>query len=301
MFGFNNAKYILNIIKSYLLTNVFNERNTEPTVIKKTNQFITFKFGDIQLLDIKNFLRGSTSLDSFLKKYKTSETKRFFPYDWFDHRDKMQNKELPPYDAFSSKLRSSNPLEAEYMDYVKLLKSGLTTQQAVVKLKLTKPPLTGIEKYEYLQQIWKQEQMSSFKDFLRWYNNKHVVINLEAMQKKIASYHDKNIDLLNLGCTLPNLAKFCLHKSTDAKSYPFTEGDKDILGKIRKDVVDGTCIVFTRKAVVDETFIRKSTNLCKSIVGIDASQLYPFSMCQPMPTGIFTRWDCVLSMTLYEL
>ena len=45
------------------------------------------------------------------------------------------------------------------------------------------------------------------------------------------------------------------------------------------------------EAVVDETFKRKSSNLCKSIVGIDASQLYPYSMCQPMPTGLYTRWE----------
>ena len=38
-------------------------------------------------------------------------------------------------------------------------------------------------------------------------------------------------------------------------------------------------------------FIRKSANICKSIVGIDASQLYPYSMCQPMPTGLYTLWD----------
>ena len=37
----------------------------------------------------------------------------------------------------------------------------------------------------------------------------------------------------------------------------------------------GPSIVFTRKAVVDETFIRDSSNIFKSIVGIDASQLYP--------------------------
>ena len=61
--------------------------------------------------------------------------------------------------------------------------------------------------------------------------------------------------------------------------------------KVRDDVVGGPSIVFTRKAVVDETFIRKSTNICNSIVGIDASQLYPYSMCQPMPTGLYTRWD----------
>ena len=107
----------------------------------------------------------------------------------------------------------------------------------------------------------------------------------------IAFYHDKDIDMLKLGCTLPNLANICLHKSTDAKIYPFTEGDKDLLEKIREDVVGGLSIVFTGKAVVDETFIQKSTNLCKSIVGIDASQLYPYSMGQLMPTGLYTRWD----------
>ena len=133
--------------------------------------------------------------------------------------------------------------------------------------------------------------MSSFKDFLRWYNNKDVVPTLKAMRKMIAFYHDKDIDLLKLGCTLPNLANTCLHKSTDANFYPFTERDKDLLEKIRGDVVGGPTIVFTRKAVVDETFNLKSANVCKSIVGIDASQVYPYSMCQPMPTGLYTRWD----------
>ena len=51
----------------------------------------------------------------------------------------------------------------------------------------------------------------------------------------------------------------------------------------------GSSIVFTRKAVVDETYIRKASNVCKSVVGIDVSQLYPFSMCQDMPPGMYTR------------
>ena len=95
------------------------------------------------------------------------------------------------------------------------------------------------------------------------------------MQKTIEFFHNKGIDMLNFGCTLPNLAKICLHKSTDSKIHPFTELDKSLLRKIREDMVGGPSIVFTRKAVVDETFTRKSLNLCKSIVGIDASQLYP--------------------------
>ena len=52
-----------------------------------------------------------------------------------------------------------------------------------------------------------------------------------------------------------------------------------------------TSTIFTRKAVVVETFSRKSTNLCQSVVGIDASQLYPYSMCRPMPIGLYSRWD----------
>ena len=79
VFGFNSAKKDLKLIKSYLLPILVNERDNEPTVIKKANQFISFKFGDIQLLDIMNPLGGATSFDSFLKAYKTTETKRFFP------------------------------------------------------------------------------------------------------------------------------------------------------------------------------------------------------------------------------
>ena len=77
--------------------------------------------------------------------------------------------------------------------------------------------------------------------------------------------------MLKLGCTHPNLANICLHNSTSAKSSPFTETDKNLLQKIREDMVGGPSIVFTRKTVVDETFFRNSRNICKSIVGIDAS------------------------------
>ena len=64
-----------------------------------------FKAGDVQLLDTMNFLGGATSLDSFLKAYKTSETKIFFPYEWFDCPQKKNNNSvLPPYDAVFSKL-----------------------------------------------------------------------------------------------------------------------------------------------------------------------------------------------------
>jgi len=115
--------------------------------------------------------------------------------------------------------------------------------------------------------------MQSFKDFLRWYNNKDVVPTLEAMKKMIEFYHSKRIDMLKLGSTLPNLVNVYLLSSTNVKFYPFPEEDKDLLEKIREDKVGGPSIVSTRKAVEGQRRIRSSSNTCKSIVGIDASQL----------------------------
>ena len=216
---------------------------------------------------------------------------RFFPLWMVWWRQKLQNTKLYPYDTFFSELRSCNPLEVDHTEYVNLLTNGMTADQVVTKLKLPKPPPTGIESYKYLQKIWKQEQMSTFRGSLPWFNQKDVVPSLEKMQKIIAFYNGKNIDMLKLGCIFPSLAYAFLPKSTDANFYPFTEKDKDWLDKIREEVFGGPDIVFTRKAVVDETFFRESVNICKSMVGIDARQFYPYSMCQHMPTGLYTRWD----------
>ena len=105
------------------------------------------------------------------------------------------------------------------------------------------------------------------------------------------SCHKKGIDMIQLGCTLPNLANICLHKSTSAKFHSFRESNKDLQEKIRWDMVRGPSIVFNGVAVVDETLIRMSANSCKSIVGIDASQLYPNSMCQLIATGLYTSFE----------
>ena len=70
--------------------------------------------------------------------------------------------------------------------------------------------------------------------------------------------------------------------------------------KIREGMTGGPSIAFTRKAVVDETYIKNSSNVCKSIVEIDASQFYPFSMCQDMPTGLYTRWEFDANMQKFK-
>ena len=62
------------------------------------------------------------------------------------------------------------------------------------------------------------------------------------------------------------LANICLHCSTGANFYPCAESDKDLISILREDMVGGPSKMFARKAVVDETHIRKSTNICQSFV-----------------------------------
>ena len=138
VFGFNGAKYEIKLIKSYLLSILINGRNMEPTVIKEANQSVSFRFGDVQLLDFMDFLGGATSRHSLLKAYKTAETKGFFPFERSNRPQKMKNSELPPYDAFFSKFRNVNPLD--YSDYQNLPSSRLKFEEALSKMNLSKQP-----------------------------------------------------------------------------------------------------------------------------------------------------------------
>ena len=89
VFGFNNARYDIQPSKRNLPAILVNERDTEHNVLKKSSQFAFFKCGNIQLLEILNFLEGATNLDSKTEAYKTSEIKRFLAYEWFNQLDKV--------------------------------------------------------------------------------------------------------------------------------------------------------------------------------------------------------------------
>ena len=93
--------------------------------------------------DISIGLRGATSLDSFLKAYKSSETKKFFPYEWFDSADKLDNQKLPPCEAFISKRRNNNAHDKDFKDYQNSGSIELDEQQILKKLQVKTVPASG--------------------------------------------------------------------------------------------------------------------------------------------------------------
>ena len=104
----------------------------------------------MQFVDIMKFLSAAISLDSFSKAYKTSETKRFFPYEWFDSPGKFTYPALPPYNEFFGRLRNCNPLDKAYSDYESFVNSGCSSEETLNKLRVPSFLPTGQENYAYL-------------------------------------------------------------------------------------------------------------------------------------------------------
>ena len=95
------------------------------------------------MLDVLDFLGGATTLESFLKAYKTSATKSFFPYERFGDPEKLNNTQLPPYETFFSKLRNNSPPEKNYSDIQSLIDGGFSSKKALALLKLKQPLASG--------------------------------------------------------------------------------------------------------------------------------------------------------------
>lgn len=122
--------------------------------IKCSHNFMCLKTTHLRFLDVTNFLAPGFSYDMFLKAYECPQTKGIFPYEWMDSLDKLQHPSLLPHEAFYSSLSNSNISE---------------------------------EDYPYCQQVWSDNNMETFRDFLIWYNNLNVQPFCDALEKLCAS------------------------------------------------------------------------------------------------------------------
>jgi hypothetical protein len=171
--GFNSQRYDLNVIKGALMKRLEMEEDPVGFVVKKTDALTCVKTTCLKFVDICNFIAPGFSYSDYLRAYGVEETKGFFPYEWLDTLDKLDYKELPCREAFSSKLKRTELSEKDY---------------------------------ETVKNVWQKEKMSSVRDLLVWYNNLDVKPFLEALEKQSAIYKEKGIDMLKDGISLPGLA-----------------------------------------------------------------------------------------------
>ena len=97
-------------------------------------------------------------------------------------------------------------MEEEYIAFLKLLDQGKSEQEALQTLRLTTKPKTGPENYQWLQQLWTENQWSTFADFLKWYNNLDVMPLIQATENMNQFYKNIRIDFIHQAISIPGVA-----------------------------------------------------------------------------------------------
>ena len=149
-----------------------------------------------------NYVAPGFSYDQFLRAYECEQTKGFFPYEWIDKLDKLKETPLPPHAAFYSSLKNTNITEQEY---------------------------------EYCQQVWEENNMQTFEDFIVWYNNLDVVPFIEAVEKMSQFWRERKIDMFKDGISVPGLTLKYLFSYLSPQTYfsLFDQANSDLYQLIK--------------------------------------------------------------------
>jgi G:T-mismatch repair DNA endonuclease (very short patch repair protein) len=266
--GFNSGRYDINLIKGRVLEYMQMEKCKNKFVVKRNNSYSCISNGDMKILDVTNFLSPGISYAQFLKAFDVVERKGFFPYEYFTDVSKLKEKHLPPLGpAWWSSLKRKC-----------LLDDGIHSIK---------------ENYQWLQRVWVEEGMTSFQDFLRWYNNLDVYPFIEALTRLSAFYFKKGIDIFKESISLPGISRKMIFNAAREENDYFALIDKkneDLYHIINDNIVGGPSIIFNRFHKKNETFIRNNNEFpCKKICGWDANALYLWAIGQKMPAGDFVR------------
>ena len=253
--GFNSGKYDLNMIKRSFVPLLI---SNNAAVIKRQNTYMYLYTDKLKFVDICNYLAPGYSYDKYLKAYGCELQKGHFPYEYMDGIGKLEDRALPPQAAFYSQLKSEEISDADY----------------------ARCPA-----------VWHDNQMTTMRDYLIWYNNRDVTPFLEAISKQFAVYRDRGIDMFKDGISVPGLTLLYLFKDLPSKTYftIFNQTNRDLHKLVKDNIVGGPAIIFHRYHEKDVTKIRGGSELCRKIVGYDANALYLWAIMQDMPAGWYTR------------
>ena len=216
--NFNGAMYDINLNKKHgLLSLMASDGGGIEFAAKKANRYMSIGTARIKMLDITNYLPPGWSYEQYVKAYECKLAKGFYPYEWCDHENKLLETQLPPVEAFYSKLKSANTLGND----------DATIQK----------------NYEMLQQVWRGSGMKNMRDFLEWYNNLDVIPFVEAVDKQKAFYIEHELDMFKDAVSIPGLAEKIMFRearlSAEAKGRPEKHKYAKISPELIQKRIDG--------------------------------------------------------------
>ena len=250
-------------------------------VIKRGNRYVSIANNFYNFLDLCQYLPPATSYDKFLKAYGIEVGKQYFCYEWLDHYDKL-NEQLPPYpgEAWYSSLKDKDILDEEHNQFIASGANGT-------------PPLTGQQKYEMIQQQWRDNGWSTMRDLLIYYNNADVFPFVQALNIMLAEYFRQGLDIFKIAVSIPGVSRYKMmqYATKSNTMFPlFNQADRDLFFLFKSQICAGASLIITRLAQKGVTPIKAgSDKLVQSCIGLDANALYCAQQALDMPSFAYVR------------
>ena len=182
--------------------------------------------------------------------------KGVFPYDYITSPLKFEETVLPPKESFYSKLQGTDISEDDYNHACK---------------------------------VWQELEMTTLGEYSDFYVKLDVTLLCDIMEKfRDTSFVSYGLDPLH-SYTSPGLSYQAMLKKTKCKLQLLM--DIDMINLIECNVRGGLTQCVTRHVVANNKYLTDfdATKPSNYLTYLDANQLYPYAMSQPMPYGDF-QW-----------
>ena len=252
-----------------------NSKLLEVAALKRGSKYLSVALGNVVFKDALNF-SAPCSLDKYLKQWGAKLTKSIFPHGHFtDIKQLEMTTTFPTPDAFYSSLKN------EAVD----------------------PNVYIAAKNEFERRLSLQndhpDKMTSFKCWLKYYNDLDVQPMIEAINNSFKAFH-KFFDVdPTVNLTLPSIAYRAMFNSYDKKlplAYSFSNRFDHVRRLFRENQVGGLTNVFQRDLNLDDDSgpwsARHAPNGDQyTYCGFwDANSLYLDSQLKNMPLSPGIEW-----------
>ncbi len=271
--GFNSQKYDLRLVRSFIFDILSQDRDNPESqervkvrIINGSKGFMSVDNSWLRFVDVTNWLAPGTNLVKFLEQSNCVQRKGLFPYEYITSIDVLKETSLPPPECWHSVLKGSNILG---------------TSEVEIQ-----------ENYQYMQKVWRDENMSSLFDLLRWYNNLDTEPMLEACLKLSQQFQQEGIDAFKQTISSPGVSLLLGMKYAEREGYRFpliNEQNKDLHYRVLDNIVGGPSIVFHPEIIAGETKIRDSDEVVEKCLGFDCNSMYPAVLQGFVPVNCWYR------------
>ena len=253
----NNEEKYISFTKK-IVVNTFTNKEGEEIEVKRDLRFVdSFKFLSAGLDKLVANLTDYPEISKFFQDPRLLLRKGVYPYDHVNSLEKLQESNLPPKEAFYSKLNEE--------------------------------PISD-EDYQHAQNVWTTFEMQTMREYHDLYLKSDVLLLADVFEnfRKVCL---QNYELDPCWYfTAPGLSYDAMLKTTGVNLDLLT--DIDMAMMIEKGIRGGISMISTRYSKANNKYMGSDYDPSKEskfIQYLDANNLYGWAMSQKLPTGDF-KW-----------